>query len=119
VGEPFGLDRRGRLLAALALGRRFALDPVLSRVRQPLGLVFLGVGALADGGVELQLLALDLLLGDPDVLDLELHLPGLDGLGVGDVHLPADVGHLEAQVLLRVCDLGVDRELLLLLVLAR
>ena len=39
VGEPLGLGRHGRLLAALAVGRGLALDPELGRVGQPFGLV--------------------------------------------------------------------------------
>ena len=79
----------GRLLATHPFGRSLLLDGVLLGVGEPFGLVLLGVGLLADLGVELELLALHLLVGDPDVLHLELHLTGLDRLRVGDVDLLA------------------------------
>src|SRR6185436_8607764 len=87
-------------------------------VGQPLGLVLLGVGLLADGGVELQLAAVDLLAGDRDVLHLHLHLAGLLGLGAGDVDLFLDGSLLEGEALFGVGDLGVHRVALLLFLLA-
>ena len=80
-----------------------------------LHLVALGVGELANGGVELELLSLDLALGDLDVLLLELHFAGLDRLGVGDVDLLLDRRLLQRQRLLGLGDLRVDGEPLLLL----
>ena len=50
------------------------------------------------------------MLRDADVLDLQLHLAGLGGLGLGDVDLLLDGGLLERQLLFRVGHLGLVDE---------
>ena len=79
----------------------------------------MGVRLLADRGVELELLSVDLAFGDADVLDLQLHLARLRGLRLRHVDLFLDRRPLELERLLGVGDLGVDGEALLLLELAR
>jgi hypothetical protein len=117
LSNALGLHGLRSLFSPLPFGCRFLLDGVLLGVRQPLRLVLLGVRLLADLSVELELLAFDLLIGDANVLNLELHFTRLDRLRVGDVNLLLDRSHFEAEGLVRLGDLGVDADPLLLLLL--
>ena len=54
-----------------------------------------------------------------NILNLELHLAGLDRLRVGDIDFLFDGSHLEAEGLVGLGDLGVDADPLLLLLLPR
>ena len=119
LGDALGLECLRRFLATQSLRRGTLLDCVLLGIGEPLGLVLLGVGVLTDGGIELELLAFDLLICDPDVLNLELHLARLDGLGIGDIDLLLDRGDLEAERLVGFGDFGVDPESFLLFLLPR